>query len=306
MKTNTHRPNYNQKRNFKIFEEFINGSSYNKLAKKYNISTQRAQAIVKDVINKITKAGLTDNATETDRNRLRSLAIYYITKREPLKAIPLLEQCANWDLTHQTKDSKPDNNYRGLEEIYGNLATCYIILGDQTSTKKNKIKNYNIAEDYLNKGIKLHKDHDDLPEGAKVTAQAHLASLMARKAINLEPKDRDKILIEARDLINTVILTLPGSHAHKAWPMNIKAKTLLALGDYNEAFDTVLEAEKLLFEYYDEEINWATMEGKSVIGNDQAEVKIKTWLQMLQETKKLITDASNKSAMCEVYSMLNK
>jgi hypothetical protein len=91
--------------------------------------------------------------------------------------------------------------------------------------------------------------------------------------------------------IEEAIQTLPGSKAHKSWPSAMKAKILNKLGKPDEALETVAQAEKWLYEGYDDEMQNA----------DQAEIKIMVWKSGLDLARAEIYMDQNKTLLAQYY-----
>lgn len=286
---------FQSERNQQIYNEYINSdSSFNTLARKYEVTPQRIAAIVKDFKNK----GLGQNLKNTDpkenREQYKNNAVELREKGNYEISISLFEQIMAWD--------KANNNLRGLNDVIGHTVIAYNKLAQKATTPEAKKQFFEKSKDLLTQSLDIIKTAK-LPTGPANITKTHLASTNFNLAMNTEDKkQRKQHLEQALDAVEQALTDFPGSQAHKAWPLKIKAQILHAQGKTDEAFEALILAEKFLYIGYPEEMGWAeNRKDVKTIGNDQARLKILKWLNMLHLLYAQICAETNRKILAEHY-----
>ncbi len=291
------RTDYKLNRNQKMYDEYINSdTSYNKLGRKYGISPQRARFIITDLKKKGIGSALTTDSTADDRNKYRDLAIELREQGKLDLSLKMFEEVAAWDEKYK--------DYRGLDSTYGHIGIVYAKKTKHAKTKNEKLKYMKAGKEYLLKSIALAEDGKLLP-GAKVMIQVRLAAAKLLESEFQNKKESSQNLADALTIVEKAIVELPGSDAGKAWPMNIKAKILHKMGRSEEAFQTVLDAQKNIFTGYFDELNWSKYRKKkkeNLIGNDQALMKIRIWISNLYVTTAVICNDTHRYALADYFA----
>lgn len=211
--------------------------------------------------------------TKENRNKLESEAELVRESGKLKEAEKMFLELIEWD--------KKNNNTETVHgvDIYGHLSITYKLLGDQAEKSSDKISYYEKSVLVLNSALK-RAPKLGAKKGRDFSAilNVHLAS--RNNVLAQAQKDKAKAkasLKKALKALDLAIKDLPGSQAHKAWPQNIKANILYALGKEKEALRILNDAEINLYEGYADEledINGAT--------------KLKVWLSGILLTKALI------------------
>lgn len=270
------RSDYKVDRNKKIYEEYVSSDiSFNKLAKKYNISPQRVRFIVNDLKNKGLEFNLSTTDSKEKREEQKNLAI---TLRESGKyqlALEKFDEVLAWDKAHE--------NSKGLKDVLGHKKILFTLLADASSENSDKKAYLDKAEECLKEASKLFPEDKIL--------YVHLASLSLNNA-SLFPKDKKKYAEEALISLEKALENFPGSKAHRAWPLSIKARALHVLDRDSEALSVLAQAEQALFEGYDEEMK----------NQDQGRIKISVWLSGIYLVYAHIAHKQQKSILAEMYA----
>ncbi|MBP7859919.1 hypothetical protein KA001_03115 [Patescibacteria group bacterium] len=287
-----------ENRNKAIYEYYLeSGLSFNKLSKKYNLSPQRIQKIVSDYKAKNIAQNLAVSSTFDERNLYKNLAVETREGGNLDLALQMFKIIETWD--------EANKNYRGLGDIQGHMSIIYNKLSDAAKKIEDKKKNLEYSIKHLEKALDIqNKGLTD--GGAKAITQVQISATKNRLAKNLEGKEKKDVLLDALDIINLAIMTLPGSKAHKAWPLKVKAQILAHLEKYDEAIDALMEAERHLYLGYMQEMNWTPNERKigqkGNIGNDQAIMKLLIWHTGIQLTYAEIYEKTERDVLAKFYA----
>lgn len=256
------RTDFNKNRNLEIFKEYVNTEiTYSELAKKYSLTPQRIQAIIKDMINSGYSKTLKPVESKEERNSFLKEAEKLREAGNIALAVDMFEQVANWDRTNK--------NTTDLIDIYGHLRIIYTHIGDNKKNIEEKKEYFNKAEEAIEEALDIaNKQPKAIDEGLKAVMYTHRASSILKTLTVDFQHERTTKLEKALTYIQYAVDNIAGSQAHKAWPKNIKSKVLLELGRKKEAFKVLQEAEADLFQGYNQEIK-----------NDKnGNIKLKVWL----------------------------
>ena len=295
------RSDYKINRNMQIYEDYVNSSlSFNKLAQKYGLSPQRIRYIVNDFKDKELGNSLPLDASKEDREKYKNLAVSLREQGRYEMSIKMFDELVSWD----EKNSNP----RGKIDALGHKKIAIVSLSKKVTDKSYKEKYLWQAFDCISEAIKTGKNNkNEVPAGPLAIQYVHQASL---GLLISEVKDLDKkSLKDGLEAIDTAIKDFPGSKAHLAWPLTIKAKILLQLEKFTEAFEVLQAGEKAIFDGYEEELGWTEVrkhheEDKNikVIGTDQALMKLNIWTTGINLTKAELYKKTGKLMLAEVYA----
>jgi hypothetical protein len=98
-------------------------------------------------------------------------------------------------------------------------------------------------------------------------------------------------LNDALSLVDHAIENLPGSLANRAWPANLKAKIEYEMGSIDDSLHTLVQAQEWVLKGYGDEMR----------KDDQAEMKLNTWLSGLMLTTADICAKENKPFLAKHY-----
>lgn len=229
---------------------------------------------------------LTTASPKQTREEYKNLAVETREQGKLEKALNMFEQILEWD--------KENKNITGQMDTLGHTRITYTRLADEIQTenpKKAKELRYKALES-VNSAIKLGKNKQKL-KGECAIQKVHFASASSDLIQYLTSKtEKQKVLKKAYTTIKQAMKELPGSRAHQAWPSNAKAKIEYALGMTSKAIGTLTEAEKLLFDGYQEEFK----------RDDQAQLKFAVWLSGLHLTYAMIAAKENRPMLARHYA----
>lgn len=252
-------PTYQIDRNQKIYEEYIStNQSYFDLAKKYDLTPQRIQAIVASIQEKGLDKKLKVTDSSEQRESFKQTAVGLREQGRLEISLGMFNQILEWDVAN--------NNTAGQIDVLGHLRLTYTLLADNEKEYTKVIEYRKLAVSKVEESLKLIEQNFTDDKGKSAIAQIHYSSALFQLAKS-EKKVSTDLLEKALKAIDEAIKNLPGSQAHKAWPSFMKARIQNELNKPFDALDTIAQAEKWLFEGYEEEI------GK----DDQAELKILVW-----------------------------
>ena len=275
------RKDYKIQRNQKIYAEYTNSdTSFNKLAKKFDLTPQRIQAIVKDIKTKGLEITLKGGDPKKKREKLKNHAVELRESGKIIQAIELFEQILKWDSTN--------GNLRGQIDILGHLSICYHLTAEKSDTKQARKKLLTKARGNLKESLSLIKQHK-LPKGLSLTINAHLASNGLRLAEVVQKPEKGKFLGDALKCIDIALEGIPGSKAHKAWFLQTKARIQHLMNDSQSALDTLKDAENALYSGYKEEIDY----------KDQARLKLHVWTAGIDLTYAAIYKDTGRKILAE-------
>lgn len=280
---NRFRSDYKITRNQSIYDEHVKGLSYNKIGDIYKLSPQRVQKIISDFKQKDLSLKLTVNDSYQKRQKVLDYAQSLREKSNLEEAEFLFKSVIEWDLKNY--------NPKGLVNVYGHLRILYTRKAIIQSLKANKLKYLNQALKvidqaesvikHFNKNPKMCLDgtkdvYKTLGNGVYPILLVHKSSVLVELAkLDLTKSKQDlKIALKT---INRAIKNLPGSLAHKAWPLKQKGEILFLLGKNDEALKTIFDAQKYLFDGYFDELKQSDGELKIAVwksGLDIALAKI--------------------------------
>ena len=190
------------------------------------------------------------------------------------------------------KAHKEEKNLKGLIDVLGQIRITYTKLAEEESAPLEKAHLQKEAHRCALEAVEMAETGGRQLLGQLQISKVHLASTILTHSKTMEIEEKTKELENALLTLNEAIANLPGSKAHKAWPLNIKAKVLYDLDREEEAFSILLEAEKALYDGYDDEIKNA----------DQAELKLNIWLAGIHLTRANICALEGKHVLAKHYA----
>lgn len=298
---NSVRADYKLQRNLKIYEEYSNSKvSLNELAKKYSVSPQRIKYIVDEFKTNELADKLAPDDVKEKREAYKNDAVVKRQNGKLALALKMFDEVVKWDEAHA--------NLRGKVDVLGHKKITLTLLADKTSRFENKRELISEARRCIEEALTIAQNNPDIPSGPAAIQKVHIASLLLRESEFLAVKEAG--LTQALKIVNEAIDELPGSIAHKAWPLVTKAKILYALQKKEEAIDALLTAQKYLYLGYEEELGWAKTRVEKVhadaklnlIGDDQAKMKLRVWSSGISECFAEILEKEHKDILAEIYA----
>lgn len=272
-------------RNKQIYDEYVSTqTSYNILAKKYNVSPQRIQFIISDLRTKNLDTKLEATSTKEEREQYKNMAVKFREAGKFALAEKMFKEIVAWD-EHKL-------NHRGEMDALGHLKLTYQAMADKETDHNTKIKYTQLARESIEKAITIGETYPEIPKGAITIQKVHLANLLMDKYINYDGPEKNSDLFKAIGIIDESLKDFPGSEAHKAWALAAKAKALTLVKQYEAALDTLDLAERKLYEGYKEEF----------AKNDQPELKLNVWLSGIHLTKAAIYKETDRKVLAKHYA----
>lgn len=224
-------------------------------------------------------------STAEERERAKNHAVEVRESGDMAGSEELLKQVVDWDEANQ--------NYRGQVDALGHLRIVYTKLAEEQSDFQVKQDFRTKARECVDRALVILDAHPEIPRDSRSTLQVHLASTIFDSAKDeVDTAAKTSKLTEALEVINQAMETLPGSLAHKAWPANPKAQISYELGQKDDAWEVLTQAEKWLYDGYEAEVS----------GGDQAELKLNVWLSGLMLTKAEICRREGKPILARHYA----
>lgn len=224
--------------------------------------------------------------SKEQRDQLKNDAVVKREQGKLSEALEIFSEIEKWD--------EQNEDYTGQVDVLGHLRLVYVMMMPHSTNKEELAKKAMVCVD---KALSIIKTRH-LDSGSLAITKVHRASVLRGLAL-LESNATacQKILTEALSEVEDALASFPGSLAHLAWPLNQKANILLLQGDFNKAYDAMLEGQKMLFEGYCEELS----------NGDQAEIKLPIWLSGLYITAAGICKAASAPILADFYiqSVLN-
>ena len=254
-------------RNIQIFDDYVNSNySYKNLAKKYHLTSQRIQKIVKTLKEQNIKIGLSIKVSKKERERYKNFAVELRESGKLLLSRRMLEEVIAWD--------DANKNYRGKSDVLGHLKIVIDKQANYAKSTKEKLKFYDESKKALDRSLLLINKGMVKKKGARNITLTHIASLQLKRANLLKNNARKKGVKSALITINKALNGFSGSKAAVAWPLNVKAKILIALEKYDQAFKILQLAEKNIYDGYIDEMKGFSDKGAVA---DQGKLKLKIW-----------------------------
>jgi len=224
-----------------------------------------------------------------DREALKNKAVETREAGKLTEAKGLLQEVIKWD--------EENNNFQGEMDALGHLKLTLRAEANEAQDETTRQQLLKEASDATWKAVEIGQSHPEIPEGPAIIQKIHLVNLIIDQFANSELPEKTTELKKALIIINEAIEKLPGTKAHKAWPLNAKAQILLGLDKVEEALDTLELAERNLYEGYEDELK----------KDDQAELKLNVWLAGLHLTKAKIYQQQDRQILAHHYanSVLN-
>lgn len=219
-----------------------------------------------------------------DRKSFISEAVSTRERGDLNTALDMFLKVVAWDETNSKTNTKEG------ADVFGHLRITYSRLGMHEQDSQKKDEYYSLAVESAKTALKIV---NTLPEVNAAIYQIHLASALSEQADNsaLSSKQKTEVYEKALQNINDAIAVLPGSPAHKAWPMNTKAKLLNKLNRRDEALATIALGEILIAEGYEQEMQ-----------NEDGELKLMVWLTGLILTKAQVYADLQKTELAVFYA----
>ncbi len=199
------------------------------------------------------------------------------------EALSMFEEVQKWD--------EENSNTKGLIDVLGHIRIVYSRLAEESLDKKEKEILNKKAFAAAERALKVGEDNS-LDSGALTVQKVHFASALLTLAQSKVGQEKIDGLNKALKIVEEAFETLPGSKAHKAWPLNLKGKILFELGKSQEAVAALLQGEAKIYEGYEEEIK----------KDDQPEIKLNVWLSGIHLTLAYICQKEGKDILAKHYA----
>lgn len=279
------RSDYNADRNKQIYDEYLTtDASFNVLAKKYDLTPQRVNAIVNELKNKGLGTKLSSTESKEQRNAYKDQAVEMREKGSLDLSLRMFDEVIEWDIKN--------GNARGQTDVLGHKKIALTLLADKADTPQQKSIYLNQAVSCIKEGIKISEGMTEFAPGNLAVQKTHMASLLLQLSETVDIKEKVENLKQARRLINEAVKDLAGSKAHMAWPLTILSQVHIGLGAYDEALDCLLEAQRKLFDGYEEEMKYA----------DQGRMKLRVWNTGIELGLARLYKETGKNILAEVHA----
>lgn len=264
-------PELKTDKNQEIYKEYINSdTNYEKLARKHNLSTEEVKEIIKYYKTEdLERLIVTD--IHHKREKYKNLAVELGLQGNFDKSITMLNDVLNWD-----RDNK---NARGLFDATGHLLNVY--------RSKYKVSDKSTRLDIISKkedifaNLSTMNAEGLLDKGQQSMLRVQEANMLLLKADEVANENkRIEITRQAIDTLIDLLSNLPGSDAHKLWPLNKAIKAMIDIKDYSNAKKYLNIAHSYLIDGYKAEVGKSSLD-KRYVGNDQAIIKINYWMASL-------------------------
>jgi tetratricopeptide (TPR) repeat protein len=224
-------------------------------------------------------------STKEQRDEILKQAEYSREQGNLEEALTQLEKIKEWD-----SQNFSDNPKRSA--VFGHIRITYSRMALHEPNLENKIEFLRLAKKSAEEGLEVLTS---LPQdaGLLATMQIHLASANSELSDFLEDTERVQTLNSALETIEQAIQNLPGSQAHKAWPLRLKTEIFRKLRRFEDATKTALYAQELLFAGYNEEVEKDAQ---------AAALKIRVWLSGLQLQQAYIALDQNMPILAQYYA----
>lgn len=242
MKNKSVRVDYQLKRNKEIYSKYISGKSLNELGDEYVLSPQRVSRIIKELKENNLHKKLNLESSKADRESYLKKAINLREQGNLDISILMFDQVIAWD-------QKNDNKI-GLIHTLGHKKIALQKQAEFSKSTKQKQDLLKQASTTAKEALNLAKQTKD--KGLVAICSVHYASVLLSLSLSKKIRNEGE-LKEALKVLNPVLKNFPGSAAHKAWPLKLKAEILIELEKPMEAFLVLSEAELCLLQGYKEE-----------------------------------------------------
>lgn len=196
--------------------------------------------------------------TMAQREEAKNKAVVLREQGNLEEALTILNNVISWD--------QENANPRGQMDALGHKKITLTLLADNTQDIKKRRTYIDEATKCIEQAIKLGKEND-LPKGTIAIQYVHKASLHLKYAHLYESFEKTTQLKYALEAIDAGLENLPGSKAHRAWALTIKANILHEQKRFDEALEVLFDAQRCLYEGYAAEMK----------AQDQGTIKLRTW-----------------------------
>ncbi|MCA9308200.1 hypothetical protein KC980_01695 [candidate division WWE3 bacterium] len=185
------------------------------------------------------------------------------------EALELFLQVMLWDDEQGT--------IKGRMDVRGHIRICYSLLADNgIEPQVNRAKALQIA----NEAIEIGEADASINPASIAIQKVQLAGALKDMAVNATAAEQETLLNEALTRVNQALENLPGTEAHRAWPLNTKANIVFQLGNTQEALAIVEEGIQALNNGYAAELH-----------NKDGQMKLDVWESGLLLTKATILNS---------------
>lgn len=205
-----------------------------------------------------------------------------------------LEAALNMFLKIKEWDEQNDVNNPKRSAVYGHMRITYSRMALHEPELPNKKEFLSLASQCSQEGLAFMEAFPD-EKGLLATMQIHAASSANELAEVVEGEERTLELNKALMRIEEAIKNLPGSEAHKAWPLRTKTEILRKLQRFPEATQCALNGIELIFKGYLDELEKDA---------EAAELKLLVWITGLHLELARIARDENKMLLARYFAGL--
>lgn len=218
------------------------------------------------------------------REELKNQAVLLREQEKYQEALEIFDEILKWD--------ELNDNPRGKMDVLGHKRLALSEIAEKSTDTNEKKRLLTKATKCIEDALALEGTHPRINEGVIQTQKIHLASALLKESTVSESQAAGQLRKLALETIEEVLDNYLGDVAAKAWPLGIKADICLAQQKINAAIDSLLEAQKVLFEGYRVAVKEA----------DQIELKYKVWLSGTFARLSNIANNENMPLISEIYS----
>ncbi len=133
------------------------------------------------------------------------------------------------------------NSFRDLVTVLGNLRITHTLLSDVASDTNSRLAHLEQASACIDDALAIMTEHsEEVPQGNRPIFLVHSASIKSRRGnLHISSDERVSLLESALADLDLALQDFPGSRAHRAWPLALKARILCDLEDYESALQVI-------------------------------------------------------------------
>lgn len=201
------------------------------------------------------------------------------------EALTTLGKVKDWD-----EQNQPQNPKRCA--VHGHIRITYSRMALYEQSPENKKEFLRLGKEVAVEGLNLLNDFPN-ETGLLAIMQIHVASASSELSDLSEGQEKTTELQQALETVEKAIQNLPGSQAHKAWPLRLKTEILRKMQNFEQATKTCFYGLELIFAGYQEEL-----------ANDlqSGELKLRVWMCGLQLQLALIAKDQNMPILAKHYA----
>ncbi len=133
------------------------------------------------------------------------------------------------------------NSFRSLVTVLGNLRITHTLLSNVASDNDSRLAHLEQASECVDAALAVMSAHaEEVPQGNRPIFLVHSASIKRHRAnLLVSAEERAGLLDSALTDLDLALQEFPGSRAHRAWPLSLKAKVLCDMEDFEGALKAI-------------------------------------------------------------------